>query len=136
MMKKILFRAAALFAAMMMLFGSVLAEENTAAETQAAELGEGAVTFDFIAVFNEETEKAWRISTNEATVGEALQALGLLEGEEGPWGLYIKTVDGVTADYNMTGTYWAFYVDGGYAMNGIDLTPAEAGHIYSLKIEK
>ena len=52
------------------------------------------------------------VSTDKETVGDALLELNLIEGEEGDYGLYVKTVNGITADYDTDGTYWAFYVNG------------------------
>ena len=43
---------------------------------------------------------------------------------------------GITADYDVDQTYWAFYVNGEYAMTGVDSTAIEEGVAYSLKIEK
>ena len=60
---------------------------------------------------------------------------GLIAGDDGDFGLYVKTVDGVFAEYEATGTYWAFYVDGEYAMTGVDTTSAEEGKIYSFRVE-
>ena len=76
------------------------------------------------------------VQTNEKTVGEALQKLGVIDGEEGDYGLYIKTVNGTTADYNKDGVYWAFYVDGEYAMTGADMTDVVDGTVYTFRVEK
>ena len=76
------------------------------------------------------------VQTNEKTVGEALQKLGVIDGEEGDYGLYIKTVNGITADYNKDGVYWAFYVDGEYAMTGADMTDVVDGTVYTFRVEK
>ena len=75
------------------------------------------------------------ISTDADTVGAALLEQGLVEGEEGPYGLYIKTVNGIRADYELDGHYWAFYINGEYASTGIDQTPVEPGAVYGLKVE-
>ena len=75
-------------------------------------------------------------STDKKMVGEALQECGLLEGEDGPYGLYVKTVNGITADYDVDQTYWAFYINGEYAMTGVDVTEITEGGSYSLKVEK
>ena len=45
-------------------------------------------------------------------------------------------VNGITADYNVDGTYWAFYIDGEYAMTGVDVTDITAGSAYAMKVEK
>lgn len=76
------------------------------------------------------------IETSGEYVGIVLQELGLIEGEQGDYGLYIKKVNGITADYNIDGTYWAFYVNDAYAMASADLTPIVDGEVYSFRVEK
>lgn len=76
------------------------------------------------------------IHTDKTLVGEALQELELIAGDEGDFGLYVKTVDGITADYDKDGVYWAFYENGEYAMQGVDQTEITEGAAYSFKIEK
>ncbi len=75
------------------------------------------------------------ISTDKKTVGEALLEQGLISGDEGDYGLYVKTVDGLTLDYETDGKYWAFYVDGEYAMAGVDSTDITDGSTYAFKPE-
>ena len=65
-----------------------------------------------------------------------MQELELITGEQGEYGLYVKTVNGVTADYDKDGTYWAFYINGEYGMTGVDVTTITEGESYSLKVEK
>ncbi len=76
------------------------------------------------------------LTSSKATVGEALVEAGLLEGEEGPYGLYVKKVNGKFAEFESTGTYWAFYIGNEYAMSGVDTTLIEDGQLYVLRIEK
>ena len=45
----------------------------------------------------------------------------------------VETVCGETLDYNTDHMYWAFYIDGEYAMTGVDSTPAENGRTYRLE---
>ncbi len=99
-------------------------------------LGEGAVSFSFTVVDGEGNETALTINTDAATVGEALLDLGLLAGEDGDYGLYVKEVNGIRAVYEEDSTYWAFYINGEYAMSGVDQTPVEAGASYAFKVEK
>ena len=75
------------------------------------------------------------ISTDRQTVGEALLSYGLIDGEDGPYGLYIKTVLGETHDYDTDGYYWAFYIDGEYAMTGADSTQIVPESVYALRAE-
>lgn len=47
-----------------------------------------------------------------------------------------KTVNGMTADYDKDGVYWAFYIDGEYAMTGVDATNVTDGAQYAFRMEK
>ena len=76
------------------------------------------------------------VNTDKKTVGEALAEHGLIEGEEGPYGLYVKVVHGIRADYDIDKSYWAFYVDGEYAVQGIDSTEITKGTVYQLVYSK
>ena len=38
--------------------------------------------------------------------------------------------------YDADGVYWAFYVNGEYAVSGVDSTPIAEGESYSFKVEK
>ena len=76
------------------------------------------------------------IHTDKEIVGEALEELGLILGEESPTGIYVKTVSGITADYDKDGTYWAFYVNGEYAQSGVDSTPIHEGDSFAFRVEK
>ena len=103
---------------------------------EATVLGEGATTFSLTVVDGEGAESAFTVNTDETTVGDALLALGFIAGDEAEYGLYIKSVNGITADYDVDGTYWAFYIDGEYAVSGVDTTDITPGCSYMLKVEK
>lgn len=47
-----------------------------------------------------------------------------------------KTFNGMTADYDKDGVYWAFYIDGEYAMTGVDATNITDGAQYAFRMEK
>ena len=94
------------------------------------------VTFTLKVVDLEGNETVKVIETKKWTVGAALLAEGIITGEEGQYGLYIKTVNGITADYDVDQTYWAFYIGEEYAMTGVDKTDITDGATYTLKIEK
>ena len=99
-------------------------------------LGEGKTKFTFTVVDKEGVETEFEINTDKEIVGDALMELDLLAGEDGQYGLYVKTVNGITADYDVDQTYWAFYVNGEYATAGVDSTKVEAGATYLFKVEK
>ncbi len=98
-------------------------------------LGEGETEFVFTVTDVDGNETYFTIHTDKTYVGEALEEVGLIEGEEGPYGLFVKTVNGITIDYDTDGKYWAFYVDGEYASAGIDVTEIVENTKYSLKAE-
>ena len=58
-----------------------------------------------------------------------------VEGDDGDYGLYINTVNGVTADFNADGAYWSIYVNGEVGMNGANNQPVIDGNTYSLVYE-
>ena len=99
-------------------------------------LGEGATAFPLTIADQNGNEIRITIQTDCTVVGEALQELGLIEGEEGPYGLYIKSVNGIRADYDKDKVYWAFYINGDYAVSGVDVTEIQSGDEYALKVEK
>ncbi len=99
-------------------------------------LGEGATSFTLEIVDLDGNSVRATINTDEKKVGDALQTLGIIDGEVGSYGLYIKSVNGITADYDKDGTYWAFYINGEYAMTSADMTKVEAGATYKFAVEK
>ncbi len=111
-------------------------DTETDAAADAESLGEGAVQFTFTVVDGDGNETSFDIHTDAETVGAALLEQNLIAGEDSEYGLYVKTVNGITADYDTDGTYWAFYVNGEYAMTGVDSTPVENGAVYAFKVEK
>ena len=113
-----------------------VAAVEESSESKGNVLGEGQTMFLFTVVDKDGNETNFEIHTDKETVGEALLDLELIAGEEGEFGLYVKTVNGITADYDVDQTYWAFYMDGEYAMSGVDVTTIEEGKTYALKVEK
>lgn len=55
------------------------------------------------------------------------------QGDESEYGIYINTINGVTADYSVDGSYWAIYVNGEYGMYGADAQPVADGDTYKLE---
>ena len=95
-----------------------------------------AVSFKVVVTDLEGKETTFEYSSSAASVGEALVAEGLIEGHETEYGLYIDTVNGITADWDADQTYWAFYINGEYATTGIDGTEIVADTTYSLTLTK
>lgn len=95
-----------------------------------------AISFKVVVTDLDGKETTFEYSSNAASVGEALVAEGLIEGHETEYGLYIDTVNGITADWDADQTYWAFYINGEYATTGIDGTEIVADTTYGLTLTK
>lgn len=95
------------------------------------EMGEGATTFYFTVQDLDGTVKNFKIKTDAKTVGEALVAVKLIEGDQSDYGLMVHTVNGIKADWATEQAYWAFYINGEYAMTGVDSTDVVADATYS-----
>ena len=83
-------------------------------------------------VHKDGSEKEFVYHTDEEYLGPVLLSEGLVEGEQGPYGLYIKVVDGVTADFDVDQSYWSLYVGQEPAMQGADTTPIADGDSFRL----
>ena len=95
------------------------------------ELGKGANTA-VVEVKAGEQSITFTVHTDEEKLGAALVSHGLIEGKDG---LYTK-VNGMVADYSVDQSYWAFYIDGEFAMTGLDDTPIVDGAVYALVYTK
>lgn len=98
-------------------------------------IGDGSIVFPFTVRDLEGGEHVFEVHTDCMTVGQALAELGLIEGEGGPYGLYVQTVNGISLVWETDGHYWAFYVNGEYAMSGVDTTPITKGEAYAFVAE-
>ncbi len=112
------------------------AESETDEKTDGAiTVGTGKTQFAFTVTHADGTTKAYNVLTDKTTVGEALMDAEIIAGEDGQYGLYVKTVDGETLDYDTDGKYWAFYVNGEYGMTGVDMTDITDGTSYEFRAE-
>ena len=111
-------------------------ENSSVTQTDVKEIGNGKTKLSFVAVDLKGNETEFQVKTDKATVGEALAEHNIIAGEEGSYGLYVKTVNGITLDFDKDGTYWAFYVDGKYGEKGVDQTEINENSVYSFKPEK
>ena len=127
-----------LVAAMVLMFagcGQNQNEDPTEAPTNQQEAQEKSFPFEIVAL--DGTKKEFTVKyDSEKTVGEALVNEGLISGSDSQYGLMVDTVDGQKYTYNEDKVYWAFYIDGQYAMTGVDSTPIEDGKVYCFKAEK
>ena len=105
-------------------------------QQQATTVGKGETQFTFTVTDRDGNETVFDVHTDKTVVGDALLELNLIAGEESQYGLFVKTVNGITADFNVDGKYWAFYENGKYASAGVDTTEIVEGATYSFKVER
>ena len=104
---------------------------ETATYDRNTELGDGAKTVT-VKVIADEQELIFTIHTDKTTLGDALLEHKLIDGEQGPYGLYIKKVNGIVADYDADQTYWNFTKAGELMMVGVDSAEIADGECYEL----
>ena len=99
--------------------------------TEDTRLGNGANTCVAEVVVGEH-KITFTVHTDKTTVGAALLEHGIIAGTDG---LY-TVVNGMTADYNVDQSYWAFYIGGEMAMQGADDTEIAEGTVYRFEYTK
>ncbi|MBQ3588943.1 MAG: DUF4430 domain-containing protein [Clostridia bacterium] len=104
--------------------------------TEDTTLGTGDTTFTLIVEHINDKKITFTINTNEAILSNALTGVGILEGHDSTYGLYIDSVNGVTHDFNVDQTYWAIYEGDEYAQTGIDGITIVNGATYKLVASK
>ena len=102
---------------------TTLAESESITITVQVKGSDGAIT-DFV------------ITTSATNLRGALEEENLASGEEGPYGLYVKVVNGETADYDVDKSYWSFYKGDDYLMTGVDDTPISDGDVFRIEYTK
>ena len=117
------------------LSASLSTEYASAAYLEDTTLGEGKTTVK-VEVKAGEHSVTFTIRTDRTILGDALTDHNLIEGENGAYGLYVKKVNGITADYDVDQSYWGFYKNGEYMMTGVDTTTIADGEHYELVYEK
>lgn len=145
---KNLFKVSALLVALVMLItltactskdeGAVTPNETEAASvwdeaqyTEDTEMGDGATTIQ-VEVKAEDKSITFTLHTDAGTLGDALLTYALIEGENSQYGMFIKRVNGILADFDVDGYYWGVYKNGEYLMTGVDSTVIADGEHYEL----
>lgn len=78
-------------------------------------------------------EKEFTCTTEEEFLGGVLEAEGLVEGEEGPYGLFITSVDGETAEESRN-EWWCLTKGGGTVNTSATQTPVADGDVFELTL--
>ena len=97
----------------------------------------GSITVIVEVVDNEEKSKEYTISLPAgSTLWDALEKESLAAASDSDFGKFIHTVNGLRADYDLDGAYWALYKGGEYLMTGAESTILEDGGHYELVYTK
>lgn len=81
------------------------------------------------------SEKAFELSTQAETLRAALDEAELIAGEDGPYGIYIMTVDGETVD-EAKQQWWCITKGGEQHNQGADDTIIADGESYELSFKE
>lgn len=84
-------------------------------------------------VHGDGSSRDFALNTEEAYLGPALVAGGVVEDNQGPYGLYILTADGETADEGSR-EWWQITRGGEQVNTGADATPIADGERYELTL--
>jgi hypothetical protein len=93
---------------------------------------EGRKSITVEVVHRDGQSRSFSYRTDHTHLGPLLLEEGLVEGEDGPFGLYIHVVDGQRAVYEEDGAYWALYEGEEYASTGADTLPIADGDHFRL----
>ena len=116
-------------------------EKKTEAPTEQAtepgipekqEIGKGTKTFTMTVTDAEQKEYELVIHTDKQTVGEALSEYELADISDG----FLTAILGMEASWEKDKAYWAFYINGEFAMTGVNDTDIEDGGKYALVYTK
>ena len=88
----------------------------------------GAKDYTLIVVDDQGAEKEYTGSTDAEYLKGLMDELVAdgdfsYEGTEADYGLFIESINGVTANFDADGAYWAIYVNGEYGQYGADSQP-------------
>ncbi len=90
---------------------------------------EGAKNIEVVVIHADASQNTYEIATDSEFLRGALEEKNLVAGEESEYGLYVKTVDGYTAD-DANQEWWCFTKGGEMLMTGVDTTPIADGDTF------
>lgn len=108
---------------------------KNATYTEDTELGKGAKTV-LVEVAAEDKSVTFTINSDKSILGDALAEHKLIEGEKGAYGLYVKKVNGIEADYDKNKAYWGINKNGEGLMTGVDGVKFKDGEHYEFVYTK
>ena len=95
-------------------------------------VGDKTITVEVISA--DGTSKEYTINTNAEFLRGALEEKDLVAGDESEFGLFVKTVDGYTAN-DSNQEWWCFTKGGEQLFTGVDTTPIADGEHYEITLK-
>jgi hypothetical protein len=130
-MKKNFISATSVLLALICVLSAMLALVSCSNDSGTEENGTP-ITITLEVIGPDGTSKEHTVKTDSSkNLRQALENAGLISGEEGAYGLYVKVVDGVTADYDVDGSYWSL-TKNGVLCSGVDSTEIADGDTCSV----
>lgn len=93
----------------------------------------GSKTLGILIVHSDCEQKMLSVQTDAETLRDALEPEGIIAGDEGEYGLFVKTVDGETADDSRQ-QWWCITKGGEQLMTGVDETLIADGEQYEFTL--
>ena len=125
-----------LFRTLLLVFAVLIAATVlcTACTQAQPQVGTKTITVEIIVDGADTVTKS--ITTEAEYLRGALEEEDLIAGEESQYGLFVKTVNGITADYDVNQYYWSFSKNGEMMMTGVDGEKIEEGAHYEMTCTK
>ena len=96
---------------------------------------EGSKTVTIQVVDDQQNLTSYETRTDAEYLRQAMESCKGLTfiGSEGPYGLMLQTINGVTADYDKDQAWWSIYVNDELASYGVDQQPVTDGDVFRLE---
>ncbi len=104
---------------------------SSAKFTADSTVGSGSKTITVL-VQAEEKSVTFTLHTDKENLADALLEHELIQGEQGPYGLYVKSVNGIVADYAINQSFWALSQNGETLQTGVSGVQIADGEQYEL----
>lgn len=95
---------------------------------------QGAKALQVEVVHQDGSGRALSLQTEQEFLRGALEEVSLISGEQSANGLFVKTVDGYTADDNKQ-EWWCFTKGGEDLYTGVDVTPVADGDRFEITLK-
>ena len=103
--------------------------------TEDKTFGDGAKTVTVDVIAGDKTV-TFTVKTDKENLADAMLEHSLVEGDNDQYGLYIKKVNGILADYNIDKSYWSLSKNGEALMTGASGTTIKDGEKYEFTYAK